>query len=368
MAGLLGSGPVAAWWAGRRLDSDLPPGTWIREQAPPSPPGHLPEPSIHLGRPPAGLPHHRLSVSLHRGERRLDLVGGPGRWLEALEALGAPPGPLGDLLLAAHSRPWRAGGLRALAGSLGVTLSPRAGAKGLAGALPDDWARWLDLPLLAAGLDGPGEATEEALLVLLGEGGGPWVVSGLIAWEREVVARWEAAGGAVTEEGRAPGPAAPGRWLGERLGWPARRFVQVVGTAPAEHTGRLHVMQPDPALPAREENLLVALVRPPDPDRPAREGRRAFAGCWFAEEWWTEGKGEPPGTGALVTDAAERLFPGFEAEGVFVPPAPTRWDGAWGRPDAPASFAGARRRAGTGFLGVAGLPSGCHLSALAAAG
>lgn len=372
-AGLFGVGPAASWWAGRLIQGGARLGAWQLESHPAPWRGHPAEPGIHLGPPPPDVPAQRLTTILHRGERSLPMRGGPALWLEDLQALGADAAALGDLLEAAAARPAAPGGWRRASESLGLPLSAQAGLRGpsLAEALPCDWARWLDLPLLAAGAGGPEEVGLEGLRLLLADGW-PWLLAGAEGWERQTLAKWQATGGEVApaapEAEPEPGAwVAPGPWLGRRLGWPARRFVQVAGTVGPGYAGQLHIWQPEPGLPALEENLIVGVARTPDADRPVGEGRRASAGAWFAEEWWEEGVSFPSErTGATLAAAAERLFPGFVAERLVVPAEPTRWDGAWGRPDAGAHFWRRRPVPGRRMLGVAGLPAGCHLAALGA--
>ncbi|MCH7493428.1 hypothetical protein IIA16_01780 [bacterium] len=371
-AGLFGSGAAAVWWAGRAIQGGGRLGVWQLEARIASWRGHPAEPGVHFGPPPAGVPAARLTTILHRGDRGLAMRGGPARWLEDLGAVGADQAVLGDLLLAAAAHPGQPSGWRRLSGLLGLPLSPAAAARGpsLAEALPDDWARWLDLPLLAAGAGGPAEVGMEAFCLLLAADGWPWHVRAESAWADETVAGWRTAGGEVrSPEADAQVPAgawvAPGPWWGRRLGCPARRFVQVVGEVGPGFHNQLHILQADPGLPALEENLIVGISRLPDADRPLAEGRRASVGAWFAEEWWEDGVSFPEERlGATLAAAADRLFPGFQAERFIVPAAPTRWDGAWGRPDARQHFWRRRRLLGHRVLGVAGLPSGCHLAAL----
>ena len=326
-----------------------------------------------MGVPPQGLSVHRLQATLTRGEERISLGGTPLQWMLALEEKGAPSVEISELLLAAQNWSPLESGWGWLGRSHGVYLSrgtrPRQSPPlSLRERFPKDWARWFDLLLAAGGCCGPDEVGEEAVYALLQPDAGPWTPLGANKTEEEAVGIWESSGGRIEPLfGPGQGYLVPSEVLGSSLGWPARRFVQVVGRASPRQTGKLHIIQRDPEGLPLEENLLVGWVRSPDADAPAKEGRRAFLGAWFDERWWDEDRFPSERIEHLLTGVAGEIFEGYEHEAFRVPESPTRWDGAFGRP----TDWGFLRQLATGrkggkILGVMGLPSAFHLSVLSA--
>ncbi len=357
-----------AVYAAQSIVAKHKPGFWLKHPREKKS-RHPEEPYVFLGTPPTGITHQYLKAKLHLGDRSVDVCSNPVQFCSRIQEIEGCPEEISDLLVAAQTRDWDKHTLEYLAQKAGIPLDrsfsffPPMKEYRFTTHQNSNWVKWMQLLLVATGSSQPSENRLTGIAELLKQDIKPWMMLGVQTWRTEIESLWKASGGSIVDEAEVTNCNISTDVIGEKIGWPQSRFVQVVGSANGKHSGELHVSQPIPEASPIDENLIVGCMRMGDSDSPAKDGRRVFVGAWFDNAWFTDSMFAKRRIHKILKAKANEWYSDFTEEEYHIPNQPTRTDGAFDRKPSNKNYRKLQQTLnGNRMLGILGLPKSFHFA------